>query len=77
MTPERRKPFILHSVILCGMIVCLIFSFRHFRHHEAFNLAAFVLMLISFSLQARFNLKHRRQPDTLTHLFPNPSENEE
>ncbi len=75
MKPEHRKSFVLSSLILCGTFVCMVFSFRHSHHQSALRLATFVLMLISFWRITQFNVKHRRQPDTLIHLFPNPPEN--
>jgi hypothetical protein len=74
MTSERRKRLILHSVILCGMIVCMFFSFQHhYRHHFAFGQVFWGLLLINSALLYKYNL-NRRQPDTLIHLFPTPPE---
>jgi hypothetical protein len=57
------------------MLTCLFISLRHGPHHAAFRFAFDGLYLISFWLGYRFNIKHRRQPDTLIHLFPQPPEN--
>jgi K+ transporter len=75
MTPERRKLVTLSSLILCVMIVCAVFSFRHSPHESAFSLAFFGLLIIHSFLLYRHNLRFR-QPDTLTHLFPVLPENQ-
>jgi uncharacterized membrane protein len=75
MTPDRRKFVILSSLILCAMLPCAFFSLRHGPHHAAFGFAFYGLLLITTWQNIRYNLKHRRQRDTLIHLFPVPSEN--
>lgn len=74
MTAEKWKRVTLSSFILCGMLLCAFFSFRiHHRHHDAFSFTFFGLCLINSWLMYRYNL-NRRQPDTLIHLFPTPSD---
>jgi len=67
MTPERRKFTILSSVNLCVMLACGFL--RYYTHHSAFTLGFYVCLLLSSWMTYRFASKHR-QPDTLTHLFP-------
>ena len=69
MTPERKKALTLSSVILCAMLVCAFFSLRHGPHHAAFALAFWCLLLLNSWPTYRYAMKHR-QPDPLTHLFP-------
>ncbi len=73
MTPERKKRVALCLCILCGMIVCTIYSLRHGPHHLAFGVANCVLLLINSWLT--YNYGSKRQPDKLIHLFPIPPEN--
>jgi hypothetical protein len=74
MTPDRRKFVVRFSVIFCAMFTCLFFSLRHGPHHAAFGFAFYGLSLITTWQNIRYNLKHRRQRDTLIHLFPVPPE---
>lgn len=69
MTPERRKRTTLSFLILCGMLICGFFLLRHGSHRSAFTLAFYALLLLNSWLLYSFNA-NRRQPDTLTHLFP-------
>jgi hypothetical protein len=70
MRPQQRKFVILHSFILCAMIVCAFFSFRHASsHHSPFRLTFLSLLFINSLLLYRYSSK-RPQPDTLIHLFP-------
>jgi hypothetical protein len=73
MTAERQKRLILCSLLICGEIVCMAFSFHRSRYQTSFRLALNILFLITFWLAYRRNL-NRRQPDTLIHLFPVPPE---
>ena len=77
MKPERKKLVVLSFCILCGMIICMFLSFPNRPHHTAFGFALDGLTLISFWLNYRYNIKHHRQPDTLIHLFPVPTETSE
>jgi hypothetical protein len=72
MKPDRRKLIILSSLILCAMLPCAFFSLRHGPHHAAFSLAFYALFLLNSWVMYRNSSKHR-QPDTLIHLFPEPS----
>ena len=74
MTPERRKRTIISLLLLCAMLPCAFFSLRHCPHRSAWDAAFFVLMILNFAFIAKYQ-STRRQPDTMTHLFPAPSEN--
>lgn len=77
MTPDRCKRITMSSILICAMLPCAFFSLRPGPHHVSFGLALDVLMLISFWVSYRHNIQHRRQPDTLIHLFPAPPETTE
>jgi hypothetical protein len=72
MTPERRKLVTISLTLAVGMFVCAFFVLRNPPHRSAFTLFGFVLLLINSGLQYRYASRHR-QPDTLIHLFPEPS----
>jgi hypothetical protein len=74
MTHERKKLVTIHLFFVAAMLVCGFFSLTRSTYHTAFDYAFFALVLVNAWLSIRYNLKNKRQPDTLTHLFQGSSQ---
>ena len=70
---ERKTLKVVSAAIFVGMLICLFFAWQSSRHSNDWHFGLYALLLVNSFVMYR-RTRNLPQPDTLTRLFPKPTQ---